>query len=164
MFVVNTKTPPRRVLSFRSVDDALAEVAKLKTAHDAGALRTTGNWSPGRNFGHIAGWINFGYEGYPPGRPPFFVRWIIKVFKKKFLLAPAKPGFNLPGIDGGTFARDEMDFGTGYDRLVAAFTRMKSTPPTHDSPAFGPLSHEEFQSLHLRHAELHLGFLTGDRE
>lgn len=160
---VNTKTAPRRVLSFRTVDDALAEVARLKAAHDAGRLRTTGNWSPGQNLGHIAGWIDFGYEGYPPGRPPFFVRWYLKVFRKKFLYGQAKPGFNLPGIDGGTFARDEMDFQTGHDRLVAALTRMKAAAPTHHSPAFGPLTHEQYQQLHLRHAELHMGFLTGEK-
>lgn len=160
---VDTKTAPRRTLSFRTVDDALAEVGRIKEFYDAGTLRTTGNWSPGQNLGHIAGWIDFGYVGYPPGRPPFFVRWILRVFRKKFLYAPSKPGFNLPGIDGGTFARDEMDFPTGHAKLVAALARMKAGAPTHVSPAFGLLTHEQYEQMHLRHAELHLGFLTGEK-
>ncbi len=37
--------------------------------------------------------------------------------------------------------------------------RLKNGEPcTHDSPAFGALSHEDRIRLNLRHAELHLGY------
>jgi hypothetical protein len=38
-------------------------------------------------------------------------------------------------------------------------SRLKAAPPSGPNVIFGPMSHQEWQSMHLRHAELHLGYL-----
>ena len=45
-----------------------------------------------------------------------------------------------------------MDLGAAIER--AGSQRMK-----HPSPVLGKLSHEQWEQLHCRHAELHLSFL-----
>jgi len=61
-------------------------------------------------------------------------------------------GMMLPEVEGGTFGAEEM--------VRTALDRLKSGEvATHDSPAFGEMSHEQRVKLNLRHAELHLGFL-----
>jgi len=38
--------------------------------------------------------------------------------------------------------------------------RLQATTKRYPSPAFGPLTLEEWDQLHLRHAELHLSFFV----
>jgi len=47
--------------------------------------------------------------------------------------------------------------GEGAARLAAAWARLQRAAPTVDNPIFGHLTHDEWQQMHLRHAELHLG-------
>ena len=56
---------------------------------------------------------------------------------------------------------EEMPTAAAAQRLTQAFNRLQSLEPApYDSPAFGHLSHAERIELNLRHAELHLGFLS----
>ena len=65
------KVQERRRLRFNNVDELRAEIDRILTAERAGTLRRSGNWTTGRVFGHLATWINYGYEGFPM-RPPWF--------------------------------------------------------------------------------------------
>lgn len=47
------------------------------------------------------------------------------------------------------------------ERLLVALRRLEQRQQAdYDSPAFGPMSHEDRVRLNLRHAELHLGYLS----
>jgi hypothetical protein len=46
----------------------------------------------------------------------------------------------------------------GLRRYRAAMDRLRRTPPMTVNPVFGPLTHEQWKQLNLRHAEPHLGF------
>jgi hypothetical protein len=41
--------------------------------------------------------------------------------------------------------------------------QLKTQAPTAPSPILGTLTHEEWIAMHLRHAELHLGFLIPEQ-
>ena len=138
----------------------LAEVERVAEADRQGRLRTVGNWSPGQVLAHLAAWIEYGYDGFPMKPPPFFIRWILKRQLRKYLVGSMPRGVRIPRVKQGTYGLDEMPVAAAAARLTRAFQRLGSGElAKYDSPAFGPMSHEDRVRLNLRHAELHLGFL-----
>jgi hypothetical protein len=160
MASVNTKSvSDRRTLRFESLDAALRDVDALVAAERAGTLRHTGNWTLGQTLGHLAFWANAPFDGYPPmRRPPWPIRVLMPLFKGRFLRNGLPAGFRIPGAEGGTFGAEPLSTDEGHRRVRAAFDRLGRVAPTHANPAMGPLSHEEWIALNLRHAELHLSF------
>jgi hypothetical protein len=155
---VNTgKVTTRRKLKFDSIDQVLADVDRLVEAERAGRLSHVGNWSLGQTLGHLACWAEYTYAGYPL-KTPFFIRWILRSRKQKFIHEPMGAGVKIPGIPGGTLGTEPMPLDEAAGRLHRAFARLKSEVPTRAHPIFGPLSHDEWIAINLRHAELHLGF------
>ena len=71
---VDTARAEHRALRFDSLDELQAEIDRIVAADQGGRLRRTGNWTVGQTFGHLATWINYGWEGYP-----FKVPWFIKL-------------------------------------------------------------------------------------
>lgn len=158
--VDTSKTVEHRALHFNSIDEVLAEIDRIIAAEKAGTLRRTGNWTTGQVFGHLASWINYAYEGYPGKGPPWFVRIMARMMKKSFLYKPSRRGFRMPGAAEGTFGTEVMSTDEGARRLRQALTRLKNREPVRfHSPAFGRMTDDERIAGHLRHAELHLGFL-----
>jgi len=156
--VINTaKVANRRSLRFDTIDQMMAEVDRLVAAEQTGRLKQLGNWTLGQSLGHLAGWSEFGYTPAPLN-PPFFIRWILRFRKQKFLNSPMPAGVKIPGVAGGTLATEPMTLDEGLSRLRSIIERMKTQPPTVPSPALGMLTHNESIALNLRHAELHLGF------
>jgi hypothetical protein len=153
--------PERRTLRFNSVDELLAEIDRIVSAEKAGTLRRTGNWSTGQIFGHLAAWIDYGYEGFPPGaHPPFFVRWVMKFWKKKIIRDGMPAGIRIPRTKDGTFGTEPYSADEGAARLRAALKRLSvGEPVKFHSPAMGPVSEAERIQVQLRHAELHLSYL-----
>lgn len=150
-----------RELRFSSLDDLLAELDRVVAAEKTGTLRRTGNWTTGQTFGHLAAWIDYAYDGYPPGStPPWFVRVIVRMMKKSFIRKPMQRGFKIPRAPGGTYAAEPVSTEEGARRLRQALERLQRREPTRfDSPVFGPMTDDERIALNLRHAELHLGYL-----
>ncbi len=153
------KVADRRVLRFESIDQVLAEVDRLAEAERAGRLRRLGNWTMGQTLGHLASWMEYGYTGTPL-KVPFFIKWVLRLRKRKFLHGPMQAGVKIPGVEGGTLATDPVPLDEGLGRFRRAAERLKAEAPTAPSAVFGPLTHEEAIALNLRHAELHLGFLV----
>jgi hypothetical protein len=146
------------MLRFESIDQAMAEVERLAEAERAGRLRRLGNWTLGQTLGHLAAWAEYAYTGAPL-KVPFFVRWVLRLRKRKFLYGPMGSGVRIPGVEGGTLATDPVPLEEGRGRFRRAMERLKAEAPTAPSPVFGRLTHAESIALNLRHAELHLGFL-----
>ncbi len=159
MSQVNTRTAERRSLSFKSIDDVLADVDRIVAAEKAGALRGSGNWTAGQTFGHLAAWIEYAYVGYPM-RVPWFIRWIVRRQLRKMLRTGMTAGVRIPNAEAGTYGVEQLSTDDGAARLRTALDRLKrGEPAKFDSPAFGPATLEERVLLNLRHAELHLSFL-----
>src|SRR5262245_26063826 len=151
------KVTGRRTLRFEMIDQALADAERLVEAERAGRLKRLGNWTLGQTLGHLAAWAEYGYTGFPL-KVPFFVRWILRLRKQKFLYGPMRSGVRIPRVDGGTLATEPMPLEEGWERFLRAMERVKAEPHTAPSPIFGLLTHEEAIALNLRHAELHLSF------
>jgi len=159
---VNTKTVSEfRSHRFASIDECIAEIHRIVEADAKGELRVVGNWSPGQVMAHLASWIEYGYDGYPIGAPPFFIRWFLKLGVKKMLRDGMPRGVRIPGVKEGTVGMDEMETPAAAERLIAAFKRLQDGEEAKfHSPAFGAMSHADRIELNLRHAELHFGFLN----
>ena len=149
-----TATTKRRALSFASLAAVMPEVDRLLQGH-----RTVGNWTLGQTLGHVACWVEYNYTGAPL-KVPFFIRWLCRLRKQKFLYEPMRPGLKIPGVQGGTLGTEPMSLEEGLGRLRRVMERLKVEAPTTPNLAFGPLTHEEWIAGNLRHAEMHLGFLV----
>jgi hypothetical protein len=155
-----SKVANRRKLHFDTIDQMLAEADRLAAAEKAGQLKRLGNWTLGQALGHLAVWAEFGYEGNPPLKVPFFIRWILRLQKKKFIRGPMPAGVRIPSVEGGTFGTEPMSVEEALPRLRRVMERVKTETPPFPSLALGKLTHEEAIAINLRHAELHLGFFT----
>jgi hypothetical protein len=152
------KVAGRRMLRFESIDQVMAEMDRLAEAERAGRLRRLGNWTLGQTLGHLAAWAEYSYAGFPL-KVPFFIRWFLRLRKRKFLHGPLPAGVKIPGVAGGTLASDPMSLDEGLGRFRGVMERLRAEAPTLPSPVFGTLTHGEWIAVNLRHAELHLGFL-----
>ena len=156
---VDTAVAERRLVRFDSSDQLLADVRRLAAAEQEGALLASGNWSLGQALGHLAAWMNYGYDGYPPMlRPPWIIKVLSRVTKKKYLANALKPGFRIPGLPTGTVGDEPLPTPEALARFNTAWARLRNAPPAKPNLLFGVLTHEEWINLHLRHAELHLSF------
>ncbi len=159
--LVDTRKADHRKLRLTTVDELLGEIDRIVAAEKAGKLRRTGNWTTGQIFGHLASWMNFAYEGFPPrSKPPFFIRWLLKKKKLQYIRDGMPRGVKIPGVPGGTHATGDLTTEEGARRLRTVLQRMKNREPVKfHSPAFGEMEHDERIAFQLRHAECHLGYL-----
>jgi hypothetical protein len=157
--VDTAKVANRRLLHFDSIDQMLEEVDRLVAAERCGRLLQLGNWTLGQALGHLATWSEFSYTGVPL-KPPFFIRWLLRLQKNSFLYKPMRAGVRIPGVNGGTLGTQPMALDEALRRFKSICQRLKTEPPSAPSPIFGQMTLDESIALALRHAELHLGFFA----
>jgi hypothetical protein len=151
----------RRQLRFGSIDEAIAEADRLVAAEQGGGLTRVGNWNLGQILGHIATWANFAFDGFPPeAHAPFFVRWIVRMFRGPILRKEMMAGVKVGKVPGGTLGTEDLEPQEGLNRFRAAMKRLAAASPTVKNPVFGKMTHEQWIALNLRHAELHFSFLV----
>jgi len=155
---INTaKVSGRRKVRFATLDEILADAERLAT----GPIRPLGNWSFGQCTGHLARAMSMSLDGIEGGRAPWVIRMFLRVLKHRLLTKGLRPGFNLRSpfadqmIPDGAHSTDE-----GLNELRNHIARLKRETQRHPHPAFGPLTREEWDQLHMRHAELHLSFFV----
>lgn len=150
----------RRRLHLVNLDALSTELDRIEAAERSGELRAVGNWTPGQILGHVGSWINYGWDGYPIGAPPWFVRWFLRWRLPKMLKGSMPTGVRIPGVEGGTTGIEPVDFDQGLSAMRRGIGLLEGNdPPKYHSPAFGEMSMEDRVELNLRHAELHLSFL-----
>ncbi len=153
---VNTaRVRGRRRLKFQQLDDITAEVERLAAV----PIRQLGNWSLPQCVGHLSRAMQMSLEGVPD-RAPWLIRMTIgKVTKPLVLSKGMRPGFKLPVpvaerlVPAATVSTDEA-----ISELRAYVVRLQTEPQRHPHPFFGSLTRNEWDRLHLRHAEMHLSF------
>jgi hypothetical protein len=158
--VSSGKVTGRRTLRFQTLADLRAEVDRIEAAERAGRLQRSGRWTVGQTFGHLASWMGYPYDGFPMGPAPWPLRAFVRLRRKRYPDGPMPVGLRIPGVPEGTVGVEDLTLDEGISRLRREIERFESgAQPSHPSPIFGPLSHEEWTRLGLRHAELHLSFL-----
>lgn len=153
------KVTDRRPLRFESLAAAIDDAERLAHAERRGTLRTTGNWTLGQAIGHLAFWARAPLEGYPGmSRAPWFIRLLVKPFKNWLINKKLPAGGRIPKVPGGTYGIDVLPTDEAMELLRTAFARLERESPQVPNVVLGPLTHDEWKKLNVRHAELHLSF------
>lgn len=160
---VDTKSAPRRDLRFGSIEDIIADLDAIEAAHAAGTLTTTGNWSPGQIFTHLAVVVDGALDG-SKWVAPMPMRVVASLlFKKKALASDDKmpAGFKLPKSAGHLIPDTSATFEDGMQLLRKGLERVTTGGErfTQPNPVFGKLSHDEWCTIQCKHCGLHLSFL-----
>ncbi len=155
MPVQTAKVEGRRKLAYKSFDELLADADRLS----AGPVKTLGNWSPGQIFRHLSIAYNGSIDGFK-ATFPWIMRFVAGMFKNKLINGAMPPGLKVPA----SLAREVMPEATstedGLAQLHAAVERLKREPKRAKHPVFGNMSKEEWDKIHLNHANLHMSFLV----
>ncbi|MCE9620597.1 MAG: DUF1569 domain-containing protein [Planctomycetes bacterium] len=152
--VVTGKVKGRRELKFESLDQILKEAERIAAAR---SVKQLGNWSPGQVFAHLAYAMNMSIDG-AKSQPPWFVKLIGPLMKKR-VLRHMSAGFTLPPNAAAELVFGPTSTQDGLNALRSAIHRQKSESKRVPSVVFGKFTHDEWNQLHFRHAELHLSFL-----
>jgi hypothetical protein len=144
----------RRELRFSSYDELLADVRSLASQ----PTRQLGNWSLGQICQHLAIGINTAVDG-PPFKPSWLVRVLGPWFKKRVISRRMSPGLKLPK-NAGALIPTPTDAAAGVAALERAIARFERTSQRLPHFVFGPMTREEWDQLHFRHAEMHLSFIV----
>lgn len=153
---MSTKSINRRTLSYASLQEVVAEAQRL-TAADA---PTTGNWSKGQIFEHLARTMDSSLDGFA-FKMPWFVRMVgIYYFKPRIFKHGMTPGFKLKGASKLALAPDPLADQTALEHLTKSVQRLESENQRAFSPVFGQMTCEEWNKMHLRHSELHMSFIA----
>ncbi|MBX3323549.1 MAG: DUF1569 domain-containing protein [Phycisphaeraceae bacterium] len=159
--MVNTRKAPRRELRFETLSDLQVELNQLQSALDRGTLTHTGNWTPGQNFEHVGKFFKCSMDGFEASAP-----WIMRfaatlLFKKRALGGEPMPaGLPLPKQASSLLPSPSVSDHDGLAFLQQQIDRLRAGERmTHPSPIFGPLTHDEWMTIQLKHAAMHLGFL-----
>jgi hypothetical protein len=158
--MIDTAKVERRALRFAGVHEMRAEVERVHAWARAGEARAAGNWSVGQIFGHLAFWIE--EIDHDKGvRVAWYGRVLARLMKRRILTGRPAAGVRLAGAPLGTYGCEEMTLAAGYERLVRAMARLERGDFPSVDRNWGRMRPEDWLNLHLRHAELHLGFVFG---
>jgi len=154
---VNVKQAPRRELHFQSLDDILADVEAVT----AEPHHSAGNHSPTQLVWHVAYFIDKAVTGFGFRAP--LPLWLLGNALRPLGIVnrPMKPGIRAPrSMDHRFWPGPEVTLEDARAYLRRAIDAAR--PPgsmTHPSPVLGKLTHAQWQTLHCRHAEMHLSFI-----
>jgi hypothetical protein len=144
----------RRSLQFRSLEEVVADAEMLVASPQ---VKTLGNWSLGQLLAHLGGAINVSIDGISV--KVSWYRRLMGMFLKGRVINKGMPaGIQLPKEREPIAFPKGVTAEEGLERLRKAVARSQRERMTARHPVFGKLTHEEWNQLHLRHAELHLSF------
>ena len=149
---------------FESIHDLAVEIDRIVAAAGRDQLGTTGNWTPAQILEHLASSIEFSYDGFPfrklalTNRGTRFEMGRLEAHDRSLSFsAGVYPGPPPPSTcaqcPGGLPCRRRTELRTGR------IGRFAPGSPCFTSPFEGRLTNDQSIHVHLRHAELHLGFI-----
>jgi hypothetical protein len=112
--------------------------------------------------------MEFSFDGFPfRYRRP--VRWgaqLLRMVSWPWLLVLAfRPGFRNPPVAAALEPKPTVSLAQAVRYMRGLLERISSGERmTAANPSMGPLSHEQWVEVHLRHAELHLSFLVFEQD
>lgn len=154
----------RRTLNWTDLNQVLEDVENLR----ASGYRSVGKWNLAQCCGHIADWMTFPLDGFPP--QPWFIRAFLGLLRstigkgqlRKMLSTRSMPAGN-PTMPETVYPAD-TDVTEEVERLKKAVQRLReSQGPYQPSPLFGDMSRENLLGLQIIHAAHHLSFLLPNK-
>jgi hypothetical protein len=155
MSINTAKVANRRELHFDSLQQILDEVERL----DPATTKTLGNWSGGQILRHLAIVINGSIDGTAL-RFSWILRMMGRMLKKRILAKGMMPGFQMKGKSAEILVPPATSWEEGLACFRQAIHRLETESKRQRSPFLGPMTREDWDRLHCRHAELHLSFLV----
>jgi len=154
--MLNTKKVSRREIKYQSLQEAFDNAERLAAA-DA---PTTGNWSKGQIYEHLAAVLDMGIDGFEK-KAPFIMRLLAKYMIKPMVFRSGMtPGYQLPQWASKAIAPDDIKTAEALEHLRRSTERFQSAENLHSHPFFGAMEKEEWTTLMLHHAELHMSFIA----
>ena len=152
------KPTPLRSVTYSSLQDILDDVLQLAQAPD---LKIGGNLTAAQNIDHVRRAITISRVGTAV-KAPLWLRLLGKILKGGLGSKPVSSGFKIPAKLAAEFIPPAtITLQEAVDNLKAEIALAKVPGSMNQaSPVFGVLSHEKWNALHLRHAELHLNFIA----
>lgn len=150
----------KRELEFQNLDEAVLEAERLQRL----GYDRAGNWDLAQVCGHLADWMSFPLDGFPP--TPLLFRPVFWMLRKTVGPAQLRKVRNARSVPRGVPTipqtvpapgRDEAPDVERLRRMVARFQAHDG--PIQPSPLFGPMDRETATRLQLLHCAHHLGFL-----
>jgi len=146
----------RRDVHYRTMQDLLDDVQRISAV----PYRTVGNWSLAQISAHLSKALNLALDGGTIATP-----WPIRMaarlfFKRRLIEGPMPAGFKLKGAAVRTLVPgDDTGLNDALAALRASVARWQQGAPTHPHFILGPMTPAQWDSLQLRHAELHMSFV-----
>ena len=154
--MIDTKTAPRRQVSYQTLDDLVADAERLSAA----GAPTTGNWSRGQIFEHVALIMDMTVDGFAFTLNPI-VRFFAKtLFFKRFLKNGMPSGFKPSKSVQQKVVPDETDEQEALNHLRITVERLKQLDHYVDHAVFGKLDPDQARAINRRHAEMHMSFIA----
>lgn len=165
----------RRSLRFADINELLTEARALvahATRHgEYQVLRA--DWPPtrtgvaylanlnlARTLEHLARWLDISIDGAKFSGPPPIATFFARLLKPLIINSALPVGFILPpDADAATIPPLDTPLDGALAHLEASALRLAQSEQRAPSLIFGKLSAAEWEQLHLRHAELHLGYM-----
>jgi hypothetical protein len=154
------KVRGRRRLRFHNYDELLADVRHLHAVPH----RQLGNWSLAQIVKHLGRVMHGSIDGSKePGQVqfPLASRIVGRFFLRPFLLNVRVPsGIRPPAVVRREFMFDHAEFDEALGWLESGVARLGQETSRVIHPLLGPLSAAQWDKFHLRHGEMHLGFIV----
>jgi len=147
----------RRRLEFHCFNCLRGELDRLEAAGEAN-IRAVGRWTPGQVVQHLAEVVTRSIDGFE-FEGPRLVRMLRPVLRLTMMGRPMPSGVKLKGAMTAMVPPPSIRFDNALANLRRELDRAERERMTAKSPVFGRMTHDDWANLHLRHAELHLGFL-----
>ena len=152
--------PARRSLRLDDFDAVLRDVETLRSA----GYDRAGNWDLAQCCGHLAEWMRFPVEGFPP--PPAPIRLVLWVMKKTIAPSRLRQALESNSMAAGVPTLRETVPPPAGDEAAAEETLRKAVArfeahagPYRPSPMFGAVDRDTAKRLQLVHCAHHLSFL-----
>jgi hypothetical protein len=111
---------------------------------------------------HLGQVMHGSIDGSPtPFQFPLLSRVVGRLLLRPFLLHVGVPrGIRLPKAATRQFMFDEAQFDEAFERLSSGVARLANESRRVPHPLIGNLSPAQWNQFHLRHCEMHLGFVV----
>lgn len=152
----------RRELSFHCFNCLRGELDRIEAAcrNDPSSLDATGNWTPAQILQHLADAMKGSFDGFA-FRAPWLGGTLGPLVRRMALRRPAIPsGIQLKGAAKAAIPPEDASFDDALASLRREINRADDERMTANHPFFGKMTQANWTTFHLRHAELHLGFIS----
>src|SRR5215469_4651776 len=152
---VNTRrVSDRRQIGYESFHELLTDAESLAQSE----VLMLGNWSLGQVFLHLARSMHASVDGIPL-ETSWWSRVAVKLlYSRRFLVGPMPAGVRLPAGAAQRLLPEPVSSDDGLAALREAIERLGFETERAAHPLLGEMSLDQWDRIHLRHAELHMSF------